>query len=174
MSMAMTVIAAFVTLAVASTIIAPVLFTVTITMAAMPFLINRNVIALVPIVPHKVDPLAAGVVLVAMLAPVLAVARGHAQIDWFAFYHDHPLDDSRLRIKHPWRRIWIVANVDAAIEAWLADGYRNSNVGGECRSGNGGGSYCRCNQKAFQVDSPLVSYYLINARDDDPMTCLLT
>jgi hypothetical protein len=172
--MAMTVTAAFVTLAVASTIIPPVLFTVTIPTTAMPLLIKRNVIALVPVVPHKVDPLAAGIVLVAMLAPVLSVPRGNAQIDWFALYHYYSLDDSRLRIDHAWRRIWVVANVDTAIEAWLADGYRNSNVGGECRGGNGSGSHCRCNQKAFQVDSPLVNYYLYNARDNDPMTCLLS
>jgi hypothetical protein len=161
MSMAMTLIAAFVTLAVASTIIPPVLFTVTIPTTAMPFLIKRNVIALVPVVPHKVDPLAASVVAVAMLAPVLAVPRGNAQIDWFALYHDHPLDDSRLRINHPWRRIGVVANVDAAIEARLADGNGNSNVGCECRGGKGGSSYCRCNQKAFQVDSPVVSDNLL-------------
>jgi len=141
--MSMPAIAAFMTLAAAPAIIPPVLFTVTIPTTSMPFLIKRNIIALVPVVPHKVDPLATGVVAVAMLAPVLAVPRGDAQIDWFALYHDHPLNDSRLRINHPRRRIGVVADIDATIKARLSNGNGNSNIGGKCRSGKGGGSDCR-------------------------------
>ena len=93
MSMAMAV--------VIPTMIIPVLVTVIMPMITMPFPINRNELAVIPVVPHKVDPLAAGVVFVAMPGPILAVARGYAQIDWFAFYH-YPLDDSRLTIDHTW------------------------------------------------------------------------
>ena len=46
--------------------------------ATMTLLIMRNILVLVPVVLHKIDPLATGVVLVAMLAPVFCVPRGNA------------------------------------------------------------------------------------------------
>jgi hypothetical protein len=139
------------------TMIIPVLVTVIIPTITMPFPINRNELAVVPVVLHKVDPLVAGVIFVAIPGPILAMARGYAQIDRFALYH-YPLDDSRVTIDHSRRRIRIIANVESAIEAGLADANRNSNVGSECRSGNGGSSYCRCNQKTFHVESPFVRH----------------
>jgi hypothetical protein len=120
---------------------------------AMPFLVTRNILVVVPVVPHKEDPLAAGVIFSAVPGPMPAVAWRYAQIDRFAFYL-YPLDYSRLSIDHLW--LWIVADVESAIEAWLADANRNSNVGSKCRGGSSGSSYCRCDQKTFHVESPIV------------------
>ena len=43
--------------------------------------VARNVNVVVPVVSHEVDRLAARVVLLAMLPPVLRMTRGHAQVD---------------------------------------------------------------------------------------------
>ena len=53
--------------------------TATVIIAAV--LVTRHVFVVVPVVPHKVDRSAAGVVLRAMLAPVFLVARRHMQVD---------------------------------------------------------------------------------------------
>lgn len=121
----------------------------------MPLPIMRNKIALVPVVMHKVDPLAAGTVMAAMLAPMLAMARRHAQIDGLALDHD-ALDDSRLTVDHAWLRIWIIADVDAAIETGLTDRHGNPNVGGVSGGAQGGSSQGRCNQKTFHVESSML------------------
>ena len=90
--------------------------------------VPRNILTVVPVILNKIDPLAAGVVLVAMPSPVLRVAARHAQVDRLvgnrcALDQDRlPIDDSRGRI---------VPDVEAAIEAGLADADRYTNVGGE-------------------------------------------
>src|SRR5574340_568160 len=124
-----------------------------ITSDTMLFLVTRNVLAAVRIVFHKVDPLAAGVVFVAVLAPMFGVARRYAQIDRWAVRR-YPLDYYRLTIDHLWLRK--VADVEPAIEAGLADADRDPNVGSECRYGGSG--YRRCDQKTFHVESPVLRY----------------
>src|SRR5450759_1483844 len=152
--MAMVVIIALAVILMVPTMTIPVPFTAAIPVITMLFLITRSILAVVPVVLHKEDPLAAGVVFAAVLAPMFGVARRYAQIDRRAI-HRHPLDCHRLTIDHLWLRI--VANIEPAIEAGLADADRDSNVGGECRGGNGGSGYCRCDQKMFHVESPVVS-----------------
>lgn len=120
----------------------------------MLFLITRNVLAVVPAVLHKVDPLAAGVVFVAVLAPISGMARRYAQIDRRTILC-YPLDYSRLAIDH--LRLRVVADVEPAIKSGLADADRDANVGSVCRGGDGGSGYCRCDQKIFHVYSPVVS-----------------
>lgn len=110
-----------------STMIIPALVTAVILAITMLFLVTRNILVVVPVVLHKVDPLAAGIVFAAVLAPMFGVARRYAQIDRRAA-HRYPLDDYRLTINHLWRRI--VADVEPSIEAGLADADRDSNVGG--------------------------------------------
>ena len=73
-----------------------------------------------PLVLHKVDRLAAGVVAAAVDAPLALMHRRHVEVDRL------PLDDdSRRRNQH---RLWQhergcgqVADVDAAVDAWLVD-----------------------------------------------------
>jgi hypothetical protein len=100
---------------------------------------------------HKVDPLAAGVVVATVFAPIFGVARRYAQIDWRAV-NRHPFDYFRLTIDYWWLRK--AADVESAIEAGMADVDRDANVLGKCRGGNGGKDYRRCNHKMFHVESP--------------------
>ncbi|MHB8987696.1 MAG: hypothetical protein ACYC6S_02820, partial [Desulfobulbia bacterium] len=56
-------------------------------------------------------------------------------------HRPHRRNDYRLRVDQSRGRE--VADVKAAIEAGLAYADGNANIGSECRSGNGGSSYCR-------------------------------
>ena len=134
--------------------IIPVFVTAVITAMTMLFLVTRSVLALVPVVMHKEDPLAAGVVFAAVLVPMFGMARRYAQIDRRAF-HRHPLDCYRLTIDHLWRRK--AADVESTIEAGVADGDRDSNVGSEHWGSNGDSGNCRCDQKTFHVEFPVAS-----------------
>jgi hypothetical protein len=134
------------------TMIILVLVTAVIPAITMLFLVTRNILAVVPAILHKEDPLTAGVVFVAVLAPMFGVARRYVQIDRRTVRR-YPLDCYRLTIDH--LRLRIVADVESAIEAGLADANRDSNVGSECRGGDGGSGYCRCDQKTFHVESPV-------------------
>lgn len=119
-------------------------------MIAMPFLVTRNILAVVPAVFHEKDPFAAGVVCVAVLAPVFCVAKRYVQIDRRTV-HRHPFDDYRLAIYHMWLRI--AANVDSSIKTGLANTDGNADIGRECRRGKADSSCdnCCCNQKSFHV-----------------------
>lgn len=148
----MVVIAALAIMSMVPTIITSVLVTVVIIpTVTMVLPITRDVLVVIPVVLYKVDPLAAGVVPVAMLAPVLAMPGRYAHIDRL-FYHDNPLDDPRLTIDHTWLRVWVIADVDSPIEARLADANRHSDVGSECGSGECGCGNCRGYQKSFHAD----------------------
>ena len=123
------------------TMIIPVSVPVVVPVIAMLSPVTRNVFAVVPVVPHKVDPISAGVVFAAMPAPMFGMAWRYTQVDWRAGYR-YLLDDYRLTIDHSWLRI--AADIESAIEAWLADADRDPNIGSECRRGHGGSGYCRC------------------------------
>lgn len=112
-------------------------------MTAMLLTVVRSVVAAIPVILHKIDAFTASVVAAAMLAPVSRVTRRYAHIDRSTRYF-HALDGSRLTIDHPWLRVWIVANIDAAIESGIADTERNANIGCKRRRGEGGNGYCRC------------------------------
>jgi len=121
--------------AVFAPMIAPVFVTTAFPVTTLPFLMTRNVLTAVPVVTHKVDPLAAGVVMAAVLFPISGMARRHAQINRRATHID-PLDDSRLTIDYLWSRE--AADVELTVEAGMADVDRDANVGSEYRAGNGG------------------------------------
>ncbi|KON47360.1 hypothetical protein AL013_08905 [Mariprofundus ferrooxydans] len=112
------------------------------------FLIARDIVALVPVVVHKIDPFAAGVVSVAVLAPMFDLIPRYAQIDGRAVCGS-PLDNDRLTIDHAWRRK--TAYIELAIEAGLADTDRDADVGSQCRSGCGCNGESRCDKKSFHV-----------------------
>ena len=77
------------------------------------FLVSRDKIVVVPTVTHEEDPLAASVVISAVLAPMFGVAWGYAQINgWTA--HRNPFDQYRLTIDQLWLRK--VANVESTIK----------------------------------------------------------
>jgi hypothetical protein len=86
--MAMVVIVAVVVVPMVPTIIIPMLF-----------LVTRNVLAVVPVVLHEEDPLAAGVVFAAVLAPMFGLTRRDAQIDRRAF-HRYPFDHNGLTVDY--------------------------------------------------------------------------
>ena len=115
--------------------IIPAFVSTIIAAITMTILVTRNVFAVVPVVPHKVDPLAAGVVLTAVFTPVFRVAWRHVQVDRWA-RNGYPLDDHRSPVDH--LRLRVVTDVDTAIEAGLADADRDADVGADCRRGDSG------------------------------------
>ena len=68
---AMAAIFALVVVLLVPTLITPGL----VTAITMPFLVTRYILAVVPVVMHKEDPLAAGIVFAAVLFPMFGVAR---------------------------------------------------------------------------------------------------
>ena len=79
-AMSFAVIAAMIVLAMI-----PILAGATlVTTLPMLFLVARHVLAVVPVVLHKIDTLAAGIVLMTVPAPVFGVAGRYAQIDRWA------------------------------------------------------------------------------------------
>ncbi len=101
------------------------------TTPAVALAVARHVLMLVPVILHEIDRLATGVVLAAMLAPVLSVTRRYVEIDRLAYHaQGHRLDHDRLRVDQ--LRLREVADVDAAIEARLADLHRYTDIGGKC------------------------------------------
>ena len=82
----------------------------------MPFAITRGVLAFVPVVLHKVDSLAAGVVFATVPAPVPLMARTHMQVNRWAA-GGHALDHAWTSVDNLWRRG--VAEFDTPIKARL-------------------------------------------------------
>ena len=72
----------------------------------------RYLFAVVHIVLHEEDALAAGSVFTAVFSPVLGVPRRYAHLDRRTV-HDHRLNHHRLTIENPWLRI--VTNIDSAV-----------------------------------------------------------
>ncbi len=89
----------------------------------------------VPIVLHKEHLLAAGVVFVAVFAPMFGMAGGDAQIDRRSI-HWYPIDHTGLAIYDLWLRI--PADLESTIKAWLPDADGNTHVSGKCRRGGQG------------------------------------
>ena len=109
-------------------IMSPVAVTVMILMVAIVLPVTGRIFPGIPVVSDEIDPLATGVVSVAMFVPVLGVPRRDAQIDWRAA-HRYRFDDDRPGIDHGGRGV--AADVDTAVEAGLADAHRYSNVAGK-------------------------------------------
>ena len=93
--------------------------------------LTRDVDLVVPALLDEVDAFAAGVVLAAVLLPVLGVAGRDAQVDRRTLHRNgdrRGLHDDRLLVHHLRGRP--VADLDPAINTRLADGDRDSDVGG--------------------------------------------
>jgi hypothetical protein len=138
-----------------SAVIIPVLVAVIIPTIMISFLITRNILAIVPVVVHKEDLLAAGVVFATVFTPMFGMARGDVQINRWAVSPQHPpLHDYGLTVDYAWRRV--VANIKAAIEPGLAYTDRNVNVGSKYRDSDSNSGDSRGNQKTFHIVPPLV------------------
>jgi hypothetical protein len=115
---------------------------------AAVFAVVGNIDVVVPDVIHKIDRLAAGVVSVAMLAPVLGVAGRDPEIERRQDYaHGRRADEDRLRIDES--RLRDVADIEPAIETRLSDADGDTDVGGVRRT-DGCGQHRR-EEEAFHV-----------------------
>src|SRR5512147_2924852 len=123
----------------APVMIIAVLVTAVILAITMIFLVMRNVLAVVPVVLHKKDPLAAGVVLATVFAPVFGLTRRYAQIDRRAIGR-YPLDCYRMTVDD--LRLRIATEVEATIVVRLAHAGGTMVITRECR-GAGGSQCCR-------------------------------
>ena len=99
---------------------------VVISSSTLLFLVTWNVLAVVPIVIHKIYAFVAGIVFAAVITPRPGVARRYAHIDRWSIPRS-PFHSHRLTIKYAWLRI--VVHVESAIESWLANIQWNPNVG---------------------------------------------
>ena len=135
---------------VVSTPIIPAIIMLVPVFPVVFFLVTRDIVAFIPVVLHKIDPFAAGVVSVAIFAPMVGVISRYTQINGRAFM-GNPLDNYRLTIEHAWR--WVAAYVELAIEARLADTDRDAHVGCQCRTrGSDDNGDCRCDKKSLHVE----------------------
>src|ERR1022692_4141125 len=116
--------------------------TVVAVLMLMLVLVSRHVFVVVPVIAHEVAPPAAGVVLGAMLAPVLFMARRHVQIDRRSRHEfRRRLDHHRSGIYY--LRLRNVADIDLAEESGLADGDRHGHIAGHCCAADRGKTECR-------------------------------
>ena len=116
--------------------------------------IPRRVHVVVPAVPDEIDRLAAGVIGATMPGPVPRMPRRYAQIERRGRIGRRLVDDDRLRVDDlRWR---VVADLDAAVVARLAD--IDGDVDIPCMCGNGG-ERCgdrNCMNKALHGEPPLI------------------
>jgi hypothetical protein len=138
-AIAMLAVSAVIVVLVVSTI--TMLLSVPVIVVTMMFLVTRNVFVLIPISVHKVDPLAAGVVLAAMFAPVFFIAGGNVEIDRRTMDR-HPLDYHWLTVEYTRRRI-ATTNLELSIEAGLADADGYADIGRVCRKDGDGQGCCK-------------------------------
>ncbi len=94
-----------------------------------------GIFMVVPVVTDKIDPFATGAVLMAVLAPVLGMAGRDTQVERRATDRA-AFDADRLRVEQDGRRE--AADIEAAIEAWMADIDRDTDIGGQGRGAEGG------------------------------------
>jgi hypothetical protein len=97
-------------------------------------MVLRHIDILVPFVAHEIDGVAAGIISVAVTAPVLRMAGRDSQVDRLS-------NDNGRRPNHDGSRVddfrlGKASDVYAAVKARLADADGHTHVGGICRSGN--------------------------------------
>ena len=138
-AIAMLAVSAIIVVLAVSTVI--MIISVPVIVVTMMFLVTRSVFVLVPVVVHKVDPFAAGVVFAAMPAPMFGIAWRDAQVDRLTI-HRHPLDYYWLMVENAWRRI-AAANVDLPIKTGLADADGHADIGRVCWKDGDGQGCCK-------------------------------
>jgi len=108
------------TMAMATTVsaspIASVIAAATLTMALT---VVRDVLLVIPVFLDEIDRTSAGVVLIAVLVPMLLVPRGDIEIDRLYYGGSgHGLNDHRLGLDQLGARC--VADINLSVESWLA------------------------------------------------------
>jgi hypothetical protein len=88
--------------------------------------VTWGILAVVPTVLHKIDALAAGIILTAVPAPMPDLTGRYAQVDRRAI-HETLLNHHRLGIDHLWRRK--TTHIELTIETGLTDIDRNTDIG---------------------------------------------
>lgn len=96
--------------------------------------VPRNVLVVVPIIAYEVDRSATCVILPAMFVPVLLMSWRDVQVDRLSRNIFRRARDYDRLCKHD-RRPRNVANINLAVEAWLADADRHAYVTGKSRDG---------------------------------------
>ena len=91
----------------------------------------RYIDILVPPVAHEIDGVAAGIISVAVPAPVLRLAGRHAHVDRLCNNHGRGPDHDRSCVYD--FRLRKASDVDATIKARLADTDGHSDIGSVCR-----------------------------------------
>ena len=126
MALAMTMLAALVSLVLFPAMLIALLLGIMCTSLLM-----RNIDLIVPVVFHEIDGMAAGVVLAAVLAPVLGMTGWYMHIDWlindadrYGMNHDGSCVDEFRLGKTP--------DVHAAVKAGLGYADRDPDVGRKC------------------------------------------
>jgi hypothetical protein len=104
--------------------------------AVIAFTINRHIFIVIPAILYKIHRIIAGVVTSAIAAPVFSVARRNAQIKRFVHIY-MAMHDDRSVVNHAWYRVGIIANIYAAIKAWLAYADRYAYICGQRCPGTG-------------------------------------
>jgi hypothetical protein len=118
------------------TVIIPVLVTTVIPVITMLCMGKRNALAVVPVVPHNQDPLAARVVFAAVLPPMFFDAtRRYAQTDRRTI-HRYLFDHNGRAVDY--LRMRIVADVKVSIETRFANADGFTDIGAERRCGGQG------------------------------------
>jgi hypothetical protein len=100
-------------------------------------MVLRHIDIFVPPVAHEIDRSAAGIIAVAVSAPVFRMTGRHAHVDRLidnAGWHGPDHDGSRVNEL----RLRIVSDVDAAIKAGLADTDGHTDIGSVCRASDKG------------------------------------
>ncbi|WP_157359959.1 hypothetical protein [Caldimonas brevitalea] len=130
MAVVMPAASVIITAAAMTAVVVAIMIPIAVVMMVVPTV----VLAVAIVVFHEVDRRAARVVLPAVLAPVLGMPGGHVHVDRL-WRHPGALDDHRLRVDHRRRRR--MADVDAAVQARLADAHRHTDIR---RSSHAGGT----------------------------------
>ncbi|MNS76654.1 hypothetical protein D3C72_1102080 [compost metagenome] len=124
-------------------------------MVAMLLAITGHILVVIPTILDEIYLLVAGIILAAVLGPVLGMARRHAQVDRTGRIVLRALHDDGLGIDQ--LRRGIIADIEASVKAWLADGNGDADLGdggGGCRQQGGS------KNQGFHGDTPF-SYAVI-------------
>jgi hypothetical protein len=97
-------------------------------------MVLRHINILVPPVSHEIDGVAAGIISVAVPAPVLRMTGGYAHVDRLCENHGRGPDHDRSCVYD--FRLRKATDVDTAIKARLADTDGHSDIGSVCCRGS--------------------------------------
>ena len=110
----------------------PMFFMAGITVIPMLFLITRNILVVVPVIPNEEYSPSASVVFVAVLFPMPDIFGRNAKIKRWAI---HSIIFNKYRLGVDDLRLWKVADIQLTVKSGLPYADRDANVSGKCRCG---------------------------------------